>query len=56
METLKYILDFFFSNFWHFCGLIIVLEVLLIPVEVMLIQIGYRKAKESDNVGDDNNK
>lgn len=29
MTVLKYLLEFFFTNFWHFCGLIILLIVII---------------------------
>jgi len=31
MEYLKYICEFFFGNFWHFCGLVIVLAIIFNP-------------------------
>lgn len=31
MEIARYICEFFFGDFWHFCGLVIVLAIVFNP-------------------------
>jgi len=51
MEATKYILEFFFGNFWHFCGLVIVLFFLC---NIRLITFNSIKQEKEDH-NDDNN-
>ncbi len=45
MEIVKYLCEFFFCNFWHFCGLVIVLAVAGCDKTVIDNNVNYNKQK-----------
>ena len=45
MEIVKYLCEFFFTNFWHFIGLLL-LACAISDISVIRIKIGKNKEKE----------
>lgn len=45
MEIVKYLCEFFFTDFWHWLGLLFVLSVIF---GMPLVYIGTRKNKKED--------
>ena len=43
MEIVKYLCEFFFTNFWHWLGLLFIIAVIF---HMPLIYIGKKKKKE----------
>ena len=48
IEVVKYLCEFFFCNFWHFCGLVIVL-VVAGGKTVIDNSVNYNKQKRKQN-------
>ena len=49
IEIVKYLCEFFFCNFWHFCGLVIVLAVAACGKTVIDNSVNYNKQKRKQN-------
>lgn len=49
IEVVKYLCEFFFCNFWHFCGLLIVLAVAGCGKTVIDNSVNYNKQKRKQN-------
>ena len=46
MEIIKYICEFFFTNFWHWLGLFFVLAVIFGGGYTKLIEINHKKDED----------
>lgn len=49
MEIVKYLCEFFFCHFWHFLGLVLVLEVIFGGIGTLLhIKLGEKTDEEDE--------
>lgn len=52
METIKYLCEFFFTNFWHWLGLVILVSCLIPSISIKRI---VRRKGDSDDYDKDDN-